>query len=212
MGFYKKVLSILFFSRMAFAGGMPVVDTNELLKQISDGLFLTSSLDALISESGMKGSDSGAIKSLESELGLYRQEIQNYQALNGAVDDATNFPVERSKVFARQIRNVTEHIGKVRRVITLATSMAARPAAISASMAMLREQQEEDRKRTQAALQILEEKERVRLMRLKLQRKALLSSSIRSEIADIRRFSGDKTVSPVIIKSSDARTKRPSLW
>ena len=130
MAFCKKVLSILLFSQSLLASGMPVIDTSELLKQISEGLYLASSIDMLLSEAGADGTDYGAIRSLQSELQMYKGEIENFRALNGAVSDASDFPVERSKVFAKQIQNVTNHIRKVKRVVALATSFAARPAAI----------------------------------------------------------------------------------
>ena len=212
MTFWARVLSLLLLVSSAHGGGFPVVDTNELLKQTTDALYLLSSIDTLLTELGGNTSDVQSILSLTREIEAYERDIRRFEELGGAIDDASVYSPDRSKVFADQVHGLSRHIRKLKTVLTLAKTVGARPEAVTASMEILKDERMREKERFEIALKALEEKEKISALRRRLTRKVELRRAIREELNEINGFTRDKTVKPVDIKETRGSQELKSLW
>lgn len=213
MNYLSKILIYIFFLLLPFqtnASGMPVVDTNVLMKQISDALYLLTSIETLLGEVSGDKSTFLAMGSLKKEIDLYQKAIRDYESLAGAVDEVSYYDGGRSKVLSAQINSVSRHIRKLKTIVSLATTVGARPEALNASMQILRDERAREKERFEVALKAIEEKERIREIREKITRKTRLKRSLYNEMNEINNITRDKSVKPIGVSSNN--NKFGGLW
>jgi hypothetical protein len=203
-------LVITFLGTDVRAGGMPVVDTNELVKQVSDSLYLLTSIETLLGEINENGAAINTMSELREEINLYNQAVRDYERLSGSVEDASYYDGGRSKVLSDQINSVTRHIRKLKTVVSLATTIGARPEAMNASLQILRDERQREREKFEVALKAVREKEKIKELRRKITRKTRLKRSLNQEIEEIGRLTQNKSVKPVSFKR--AGNEMGQLW
>lgn len=206
----KVFVCLLFFPLSLRASGMPVIDTNELMKQVNDALYLLTSIENLLGE---VSGDSGSIQtiiSLQQEISRYQRTIRDYEALSGAIEDANYYDSGRSKVLSDQINSVTRHIRKLKSIVTLATTLGARPEAMNASLQVLRDEREREREKFNVAFKAIEERERVRELRLKITKKTRLKRSLMAEMDEINNITQEKSIRPVGLTQN--KKQMGGLW
>jgi len=192
---------------------MPVVDTNEVLKQLSDSLYFISSIDGLLNEVGVNGEEAASMMQLSREIQEYQKELALINQLQLATNDASQMDMGRSRVLIDQINSVTRHIQRIKRAIMLAKSIGARPDAINSSMRILREERLRDKERFEIALETYEERERIAKLRRQMERQRGLHEAIENENEAIRRFSQKSGPRAIEFKKSNHLINhKEGLW
>jgi len=204
---------LIFFSSSTLQAGMPVVDTNEVLKQLSDSLYFISSIDGLLNEVGVNGEEAASMMQLSREIQEYQKELALINQLQLATNDASQMDMGRSRVLIDQINSVTRHIQRIKRAIMLAKSIGARPDAINSSMRILREERLRDKERFEIALETYEERERIAKLRRQMERQRGLHEAIENENEAIRRFSQKSGPRAIEFKKSNHLINhKEGLW
>lgn len=212
MRFLFKLILPLIFSCSVHASGMPIFDGQEVMKQISDSLYFLTAIDGLLKEVGGTSSDREAVGGLVREIRLYQEQIYKLQALQNATDDVANPRFTKSKVLADQINSVSQHIRKLKTVLTLASSIGARPEAINASMQVLRDERQREREKFELAFKAIEEQEKIYDLRKKIEKRVTISKSINSEFESINKMSNGSGVKIVSIKRQGKKKGIGDLW
>jgi hypothetical protein len=210
----KALFSLLIvISSQSAYGGFPVVDTNEVMKQLSDSLFFISSVDSLLNEVGAGGEEVRSMTALSHEIQAYQRELLLLEQLQLASGDARHLEMGRSRALIDQINSITRHVQKIRRVLVLAKSMGARPDAVNSSMRLLREERQRDQERLEVALKAHDERERIEKMRRSLEKERGVAESIRNEEQAIRRYSRGQGPRPLEFRSYQfKKSSEASLW
>ena len=188
----KKLCSflVLYFLPVTIqASGMPIVDVNEITKQISDSLYLISSIENLIKESTGTSVDIQAVASLKNELTQLQRDISIYQAISDGVDDLGSSNFSKSNVFVDQINSIASHIRKLKTIVILAQSLGARPEAVNTSLNMLKDQRQREREKYEIALKALEEREKVAEKRRKITARIRFKRQLQKEVGIINKSS-----------------------
>lgn len=175
-------LVLLLFNSSSLAGGLPVIDTNQILNELKDSVYLISSVEELAQE--VLGTDANilAVKSLTDDIYKLQREIEYYEQISNSVDDLSRSSIGKSKVFVDQVRSITRYIRKVKRVLTLITVLKPRPAAVNSTINMLKEQRQREKEKFELAFKALEEREKIERLRARIQKKIMFQEEIKNEM------------------------------
>lgn len=211
----KLWLSLVFcmlFPLKTFAGGMPVFDTNELVGQLKDSLYLMSVIDDLLGEASGSGMDKDATNSYRHEVENLQREINKYNELNQNIEELSGAERSRSKVFIHQVKSITRHIQRVKRILTLATTVGARPEAVSSSLKVMEEKRKREKDQLEVALMALEAQDRVFQRRQKIKKERIRRDSLNRELSFIR---NGQIKMPIKLRPTNSRGEevvKKGLW
>lgn len=208
MQFRKDLLIILIFlkSQLILATGLPVVDTNEVLQQLKDSVYLISTVGDLLGEMNATANDLQALIILKEELSRLGEDLKTYKDLNLEINELSNPQIHKAETIADYISQVTTYIRKLKKFVILAQSTGARPQAISAMFDMLREERERQKEQFDTAMKTYEEQEKIAHFRNQLKIKIETKKALDSEFALVARRTDNKLL------KVQSRKSENNLW
>lgn len=177
---------LFFLPQSARSTGLPIFDANEMASQLKDSIYLITVIDDLLNVTTGAGLDKEATDSYRREVGYLENEISKYNKINQNIEELSRADRTRSKVFAHQVRSLTDHIRRVKDILRLASTVGARPEAVSSSLKILNERRAKEKEEIEMALIALDAEVRVFEKRQKIKKERIRKESIQKELSFIR--------------------------
>jgi hypothetical protein len=190
-------------------GGLPVVDTRALFQDMSDSIYTLSAVEDLLTEFNVSSNDMKALLDLRNELNKLNEDLHLFKDAYGELQDLSSPYFYKARILADYITQVTQYVRKVKRFMILAQSMQNRPQALTAVLAMIREQREREKDQFEAAMRSVEEKEKVQNERSKIRKRIEARRRLDQEYSQI---ASDKSATSLPVGKIDSSRRKGSLW
>ena len=197
----SMILVLIFFYQNGNAGGIPVVDTNQLVSEIRDSAYLVDSISELVEEIGIAGQEAQYLMILQSQLHGLSSDLRTLQSFNEDVSDLGNFHSMKGMILADRITSFTQYLRKLKRVIATAASIRARPQAMLLTLQILEQQRQRENDKMEARMMAANEIETLNESRNKVKKEILRREQLNHEKQIVFKNSGtERAFAPLAIR------------
>lgn len=202
---------ILFTVSFSSHGSLPVVDTNQMVKDIQGATYTLNAVDELLSELSVSADDLKEIHMLVSTLNTLKEEIRLYQYMYDEAKGISETRLRRGQILADHLFQIAAVIRRFKRLLSLATTAFGKPEAVTAALSMLREEREKAQMQFDAKLKAQKELEEIEDLRQEMRSKIATKKAMDKEFEEIIISNLPSNIKPINYKDKRSFNKKPDF-
>lgn len=204
-------LILVLFCQKSQAGGLPVVDTNQLVAEIKDSAYLFDSISQLVEEVGIAGQEAQYLMALQAQLHGLSSDLRTLQSFNEDVSDLGNFHSMKGMILADRITSFTNYLRKLKRVVLTASTLRARPQAMLVTLQILEQQRQRENDKMEARMMAAAEIDNLNESRNKVKKEIARREQLNNEKQLVfKTYGKEKAFAPLQVKH-DSKGKSKGL-
>lgn len=200
-----NLVQFFFFFNLSFGSGFPVVDTNQLVNELKDSAYLIDSVGELIEEVGIAAEEAQQLAHLQAHLNGLATDLRTLQSFSEDVSDLGQFQSMRGFILADRIRAFTRYLRKLKRVISTAMAIRARPQAMLVTLQLLEQERQRENEKLEAKLMAASEMEKINEVRNKVKHEIARKEQLNHEMNNIYNVSKSRTPLKVDFKKNKGK-------
>ncbi len=164
------ILCFLVIPSVSQGAGMPVVDTNQMISDLKDNAYMIDAVTEIMEEIGVSADEIKHLSLLEKQLRGMASDLKSLENYSQEVGELGQFRAMKGAVLADRIKNFSRYIKKLKRAVTTAASIGARPQAVLVSLQLLEQDRQRSHEKLEANLLLISEAEKLNEERTKIRR------------------------------------------